>query len=389
MKPLVVRALTAPAPGGVAVVAITGRGARAFAATLARRRVPVGVPVLARLVLDEEPVDEALVVARTEDEVEFHLHGSVPLVRCVLDGLARLPGVARAADDEFGSDRKDAGAGRARRPSLEEHALDVAARAASSDGARIALDQARGSLRAELEALSRIDGAERARRIALLLERARIAQRALEPALVVLAGPVNAGKSTLFNALLGHERAITSALAGTTRDALVEPARFGPWPVLLADTAGERADTGVGDAAELERAGQALARRVGARADLVVRLEPTPTDSGARARVCVRPESGSSPASEPSGPRRVLVRSRAGVCALDPEPAIAAVEDPEGTRRVLERLFRAVFALPARAWTSGAPTPLDPELVSVLGTLSEGAASTTVRTALEPWLGSA
>jgi tRNA modification GTPase len=59
-------------------------------------------------------------------------------------------------------------------------------------------------------------------------------------ALVVLAGPPNAGKSSLFNALLGQERAIVTEIAGTTRDAIEHPCLMGQWPVRLVDTAGLR-----------------------------------------------------------------------------------------------------------------------------------------------------
>ena len=59
-------------------------------------------------------------------------------------------------------------------------------------------------------------------------------------ALVVLAGPPNAGKSSLMNALLGESRAIVSATPGTTRDTIEEWLDLGGWPVRLVDTAGLR-----------------------------------------------------------------------------------------------------------------------------------------------------
>jgi tRNA modification GTPase len=59
-------------------------------------------------------------------------------------------------------------------------------------------------------------------------------------ALVVIAGAPNAGKSSLFNALLGSTRAIVTDVAGTTRDAIEAVADIGSWPVRLVDTAGLR-----------------------------------------------------------------------------------------------------------------------------------------------------
>ena len=59
-------------------------------------------------------------------------------------------------------------------------------------------------------------------------------------AVVVIAGPPNVGKSSLFNALLGRSRAIVTEIPGTTRDALEALIDSGKWPLRLVDTAGLR-----------------------------------------------------------------------------------------------------------------------------------------------------
>jgi tRNA modification GTPase len=85
---------------------------------------------------------------------------------------------------------------------------------------------------------------------------------------VAIVGPPNAGKSTLFNALVGSDRAIVTALPGTTRDAVSEEIEIGGERIRLVDTAGLRETED-----EVERQGVAVARRVAASADLAVVVE--------------------------------------------------------------------------------------------------------------------
>jgi tRNA modification GTPase len=86
-----------------------------------------------------------------------------------------------------------------------------------------------------------------------------------EGALTVLAGRPNAGKSSLFNALIGEERAIVTEIPGTTRDALEAVVSVGGFPFRLVDTAGLR------EGGEwVEQLGIQVARRYLGRADLVL-----------------------------------------------------------------------------------------------------------------------
>lgn len=102
-------------------------------------------------------------------------------------------------------------------------------------------------------------------RVAGLLGTAAEGERLREGALVVIAGPPNAGKSALFNALLGSERAIVTEVPGTTRDAIEAHVVVGGFPFRLVDTAGLR-DSGD----RLERLGIEITRKYLRAADLVI-----------------------------------------------------------------------------------------------------------------------
>jgi tRNA modification GTPase len=106
---------------------------------------------------------------------------------------------------------------------------------------------------------------EVAGRIARLLATAPSAERLREGALLVLAGRPNAGKSSLFNALLGADRTLVTEIPGTTRDAVEAHTDFLGWPVRLVDTAG------LWDAPDrIDRLGVEVSRRYLASADLVL-----------------------------------------------------------------------------------------------------------------------
>jgi tRNA modification GTPase len=92
---------------------------------------------------------------------------------------------------------------------------------------------------------------------------------------VVLAGAPNVGKSSLFNALVGHDRAIVTAIAGTTRDAIEAVVDLGAWPVRLVDTAGLRES-----ADPIEQLGVAMTARALAGADVVLACGDSPLSLG-------------------------------------------------------------------------------------------------------------
>ncbi len=287
-------------PAGIAVIRVTGP-----AAGLALEQLAGAIPgprkATRAWLIDQvgQRLDDALVLwfpaprsVTGEDLAEFHLHGGRAVIAAVEGALAALPGFRRAQAGEFtrrafANGRIDlaeaeglgdllsaetelqrraamAGAGGLISRAVEgwrerllglsaqvEAALDFADEDDVSGlpaGFSVALDQLADDLQAALAAPS--------------------AEPLREGYRVALAGPPNAGKSTLFNALLEDEAAITAAIAGTTRDVLVRPVAIGGVPFSLVDMAGLR-DEG-GDA--IESIGIDRARGAIARADLVLWL---------------------------------------------------------------------------------------------------------------------
>ena len=104
-----------------------------------------------------------------------------------------------------------------------------------------------------------------ARQIDHLVRTAPAGERVREGAVVVLAGRPNVGKSSLFNALLGLDRAIVTEVPGTTRDAIDAGTSFLGWPVRLVDTAGLRSD-----ADRIEQLGIEISHRYLQAADMVL-----------------------------------------------------------------------------------------------------------------------
>lgn len=101
-----------------------------------------------------------------------------------------------------------------------------------------------------------------------------------EGAVVVIAGPPNAGKSSLFNALLGRSRAIVTEIPGTTRDALEAVIDGGKWPLRLVDTAGLRHTVD-----RIERLGIEVSERYLAAAEVVLACGETAEDVSGTVRL--------------------------------------------------------------------------------------------------------
>ncbi|HEU5169591.1 MAG TPA: tRNA uridine-5-carboxymethylaminomethyl(34) synthesis GTPase MnmE [Gemmatimonadales bacterium] len=295
----IVAVATPPGRSALAVVRLSGAGAFAVAARVIqgfRADEPRRATLTTFRAADGTPIDRGLYTVfpapasyTGEDLVELSCHGGLAVP-------ARLVAALHAAG------ARPAQRGEFTRRAVLHGKLDLLQAVAVGDlidatapaQARAALAQLEGGLSRrlcdlrdrllELQALlgyaidfpDEDDGPVPADRIGAALEdAASLVERLLatapggerlrEGALVVLAGRPNAGKSSLFNALLGTERALVTEVPGTTRDAIEAHTDFLGWPVRLADTAGLRTAED-----RVERLGVEVSRRWLAAADLVV-----------------------------------------------------------------------------------------------------------------------
>jgi len=154
-------------------------------------------------------------------------------------------------------------------------------------------------------------------RLADLLRTAPEGERLREGALLVIAGRPNAGKSSLFNALLGTERAIVTEIPGTTRDAIEAHAVIEGFPFRLVDTAGLRESD-----ERVEKIGIEVARRYLGAADLVLFCRDAPSDEFSAApgtpvvEVVTKGDLADRPTARPPDRLSVSVVTGAGLATL-------------------------------------------------------------------------
>ncbi len=281
-------------PAGIAVVRVSGP-----AAAYALEQVTGALPTPRRAAYrrlshpsDGSPLDDALVLwfpgpstATGEDLAEFHLHGGRAVVAAVLACLGGLPGLRPATAGEF--TRRAFLNGRIDLAQAEGLADLLAAETESQRqsalvlaegglGARVdawqsqvlrasALIEAELDFGDEDDVSSQLDLRVDAILTALTQEMASLlaappAERLRDGVRVVLAGPPNEGKSSLFNALVGRQAAIVTNIPGTTRDRIEAPVVMDGVPLLFIDTAGLRDETtDTVEAIGIARTGEALA----------------------------------------------------------------------------------------------------------------------------------
>jgi tRNA modification GTPase len=358
-------------PAAIAVVRISGPRACAALTALGVKIPQPRKAGLARIrdPLTQEIIDEALALwfpaphsETGEDVAELQLHGGRAVVAATLGALGRIEGLRAAEAGEF------------TRRAFENGKLDLTAvegladlvMAETEGQRRQAFRQMKGLLgeRAEgwrqrlIHALAlveaRIDFSDEADVPENLVEPALAHARALEAEIaaaladggrgerlreglvVAIAGPPNAGKSTLLNRLARREAAIVSPYAGTTRDVIEVHLDLAGLPVTLLDTAGIRATD---DPVEIEGVRRARERAAGA--DLVLWV----VDASAEYTLSV-PPSGDRGSSKPvaAAPSAADVSSR----SRDLLPVVDIASSPSPS---------PAWSLPAVVASPGASQP--------------------------------
>lgn len=324
---LFVRELTPPGAGAVSVLEVRGSGALDAVRELARPAglEPGQVRVL-RLSDAGEVLDEAVCLALDLERVELHLHGSPVLLERVVRALG-------------GGGARELGYGE-----LEEEARVLLGDARGEAAARILLDQAEGALSRRLEELSLLDEAYAREGLSELLRDSDAVAHVLLPPRVVLAGPTNSGKSTLFNVLVGSERVITSSEPGTTRDLVIGYASLDGLEYELIDTAGEREVRDEAGSGAVEREGQRAAEALREGAEVVLWLE----------------RAGDPRAEPPSGCE--VLGTHSDRISDPPLGAISALSDPLGARAEVSGLLRRVLEVASPTWRAGRAVLFTPSL---------------------------
>jgi len=332
-------------PAAISVIRVSGPRAHAAGVALAGSLPEARTAAVRELRHPNtgDLLDEALLLrfdapasSTGEDSVEFQCHGGRAVVDALLAALGEIDGLRLAQPGEFTRRAFENG----RIDLTEAEGLADLVEAETQSQRKAALAMAEGGLKRQIAewqerllTLSAIaeqgidydeedsgadpgltqDCAALANELDawLALPRAEPLKHGVR---IVIAGPPNAGKSSLINAIAGQERAIVTDVPGTTRDHIEVPLALDGLPILLTDTAGLRDSHDKVEAIGVKRAEGLIEV-----ADVVVWL--------------------GEPSNPPSSKHLILVHAKADVAGPAPEDSLAvSAMTGEGLKMLLERI---------------------------------------------------
>ena len=294
-----------PGMAGIAVIRVSGPNAADVTKLLIKSELPK--PRIATIkkfnkINNSELIDEGILIwfpgphsYTGEDMSEIHVHGSIAVVRSILDQLSKIENCRLAEPGEFTKlafqngkinllkaesisdlisaeteiQRQQAikimsGKSSEKFNSLREKLLKILSNVEAK------IDFPEDDLPDDVIKNIKIDSEKVRNEIEKILNDQKVGERIREGFKIAIIGPANAGKSSLLNYLSNRDVAIVSEIAGTTRDVIEAHLNLDGYPVVISDTAGIRESQN-----EIEKKGIKLALKRAEDADLnIIVIEP-------------------------------------------------------------------------------------------------------------------
>ncbi len=290
---------------GIAVVRISGTKVEEILNLITNSQIPKPRQATLRKfskINDSELIDEGILIwfpgpdsYTGEDMAEIHVHGSIAVVRAILDQLSKIENCRLAEPGEFTKtafqngkinllkaesisdlisaeteiQRQQAvkimsGRSSEKFSSLREKLLKILSNVEAK------IDFPEDDLPEDVIKNIKIDSKKIRNEIEKILNDQKVGERIREGFKIAIIGPANAGKSSLLNYLSNRDVAIVSEIAGTTRDVIEAHLNLDGYPVVISDTAGIRESQD-----EIEKKGIKLALKRAEEADLnIILIEP-------------------------------------------------------------------------------------------------------------------